>query len=147
MVSTRGYNPTIRGVRFGRSCGSNVIVSAMLSPNGTPGAILRGVLDGRLRLLVDNRIVFEYSNVLSRSKFRLDPHDVRAFLDFVEHEAEYVIAPPTAAQFDDPDDHPFYEVAVEGGANYLVTENGRHFPKNPIVSSPRHVLRVISARE
>lgn len=126
---------------------TNVIVSAMLNPNGTPGAILRGVLDGRLRLLVDNRVVFEYSDVLSRSKFRLEPHDVQAFLAFVEHEAEYVTAPPTDAQFDDPDDRPFYELAVNGGANYLVTGNTRHFPKNPIVCSPRHFLRVFSARE
>lgn len=126
---------------------TNVIVSAMLSPNGTPGAILRGVLDGQLRLLVDNRVVFEYSDVLRRPKFRLEPHDVQAFLDFVEHEAEYVTAPPTDAQFDDPDDRPFYEVAVNGGAGYLVTGNTRHFPKTPIICSPRHFLQVFSARE
>ena len=126
---------------------TNVVVSAMLNPNGAPGAILRGVLDGRLRLLVDNRIVFEYADVLSRPKFRLDPYDVHAFLDFIEHEAEYVTAPPVDAQFADPDDRPFYEVALGGGANYLVTGNTRHFPGNRIVSNPRHFLRVFSACE
>ena len=126
---------------------TNVVVSAMLNPNGPPAAILRGVLDGQLRLLVDNRIVFEYSDVLNRPKFRLEPHDVQTFLDFVEHEAEYVTAPPVEAPFDDPDDRPFYDVALSGAANHLVTGNSRHFPDHPVVSSPRHFLRVFSARE
>ncbi len=36
------------------------------------------------------RIVLEYADVLSRPEFRLDSDDVRAFLGFIEHEAEYV---------------------------------------------------------
>ena len=43
---------------------TNGVVSAKLNPNGAPGAILRGVLDERLRLVVDNRIVFEYADLL-----------------------------------------------------------------------------------
>jgi uncharacterized protein len=126
---------------------TTVVVSAMLNPNGTPGAILRGVLGGRFRLLVDNRIVFEYSDVLSRPKFRLDPNDIHAFLDFVEHEAEYVTAPPIDTRFDDPDDRPFYEVALSGEADYLITGNCKHFPENPVVCNPGHFLRVSSAHE
>ncbi len=124
---------------------TNVVVSAMLNPNGAPGAILRGVLDGRLSLLVDNRIVFEYSDVLLRPKFGFDLYDVQAFLDFVEHEAEYVNAPPIDARLDDPDDRPFYEVALAGGAEYLVTGNTRHFPENPVVTTPVNFLRAFPA--
>lgn len=124
---------------------TNVVVSAMLSPNGASAAILRAVLDGRLCLLVDNRIVFEYSDVLCRPTFRFDTSDVRAFLDFVEHEAEYVNALPTDAPFDDPDDRPFYEVALSGDADCLVTGNTRHFPEHPVVGAPTQFLARISA--
>lgn len=126
---------------------TNVVVSAMLNPNGAPGAILRAVLDGRLQLLVDNRIVFEYSDVLRRPKFLFDSYDVHAFLDFIEHGAEYVTVAPVDAQFDDPDDRPFYEVALGGDANYLITGNTGHFPENPVVRSPRLFLQVFSVCE
>jgi uncharacterized protein len=126
---------------------TTVLVSALLNPAGAPGSILRGVLDGQFVLLVDNRIMFEYSNVLRRPKFRFDPADVRAVLDFVEHEAEYVTAPPTNREFADPDDTPFYEVAIGGGANYLVTGNSQHFPEESLICSPSQFLLMQSARE
>ena len=37
------------------------------------------------------------------------------------------------AQFDDPVDRPFYEVALSGEADYLVPENNNHFLGNPVV--------------
>ena len=124
-----------------------VLISAMLKPDSAPGAVMRGVLDGRFRLLVDNRIVFEYSDVLARPKFRLNREDIRAFLDYVEHEAEYVTVPPVQAAVDDPDDLPFYEVAVGANAAYLVTGNSRHFPDGPIVKSPREFIQTAVAGE
>lgn len=126
---------------------TNVLVSAMLNPDGAPGAVIRGVLEGRFQLLVDNRIVFEYSDVLARPKFRLNPENVRAFLDYIEHEAEYATVPPVQADFDDPDDVAFYEVAVGANASYLVTGNSRHFPDNPIVKSPREFIQAVLAGE
>lgn len=126
---------------------TNVLVSAMLNPDGAPGAVIRGVLEGRLQLVVDNRIVFEYSDVLARPRFRLNRESVRTFLDYVEHEAEYATVPPLQADFDDPDDLPVYEVAVGASVPYLVTGNSRHFPSNPMVMSPREFIQTILAGE
>lgn len=121
---------------------TNVVVAAMLNPNGTPASILNGVFDGRLHLLVDNRIVFEYSDVLRRKKFHFDAHDVQAVIDFVRHEAEYVTALPVDGRFDDPDDRSFYEVALSGNADYLVTGNIRHFPESSMIRSPGQFVRL-----
>jgi putative PIN family toxin of toxin-antitoxin system len=126
---------------------TNVVVSAMLNPNGAAGSILNGVLDGYLRLLVDNRIVFEYSDVLQRKQFQFNPRDVRAIIDFVRHEAEWVAALPVQNRFEDPDDRVFYEVAVSGNADYLVTGNTQHFPERAMIRSPRQFLRIFFARE
>jgi putative PIN family toxin of toxin-antitoxin system len=48
---------------------TNVIVSALINPNGTPGRILASILNGKVKILYDNRIIFEYIDVLSRKDF------------------------------------------------------------------------------
>ena len=126
---------------------SNVLVSALLNPHGAPGSVLNGILDGRISLLADNRILFEYEDVLRRDKFRFDSEDVRALLDFLRAEAEYISASPVPDHFDDPDDLPFFEVAKAGQAQFLVTGNRRHYPDEEWVVSPQHFLGLYSARE
>ncbi len=102
---------------------TNVLVSALLSPEGPPAAIINATLDGTLTALVDNRILFEYEDVLQRERFGFNPQDVRAFLDFFRHESEYVSATPVQLTLNDPDDLPFYEVAKTAKADYLITGN------------------------
>jgi len=48
---------------------TNVIVSALINANGIPARILSLVLNGNIKILYDNRIIFEYINVLSMKKF------------------------------------------------------------------------------
>ena len=48
---------------------TNVIVSALINSNRMPGKILALVLGGRIKILYDNRIIFEYIDVLSRKNF------------------------------------------------------------------------------
>ena len=51
----------------------------LLNPHGPPGRILDLVLAGKLRLLLDDRVVDEYREVLLRPRFDFDPADVAAF--------------------------------------------------------------------
>ncbi|MCL2270854.1 MAG: putative toxin-antitoxin system toxin component, PIN family, partial [Treponema sp.] len=51
---------------------SNVIVSALLSPNGLPAKILNLILSGSVTIVYDNLILSEYINVLGREKFKID---------------------------------------------------------------------------
>lgn len=53
--------------------------------------------------------------------------DVRMVLEEIEGGGETVFAKPLAIELPDPDDLPFLEVAVAGGADDLVTGNDRHF--------------------
>lgn len=126
---------------------TNVLVSALLSPGGAPASILNAVLNGTISVLVDNRILFEYEDVLHRSKFGFESRDVRSLLEFLRHECEYVAAASTSSTLDDPADLPFYEVALSGNADYLVTGNLRHYPDEHWILSPGQFLRVLFARE
>ena len=48
---------------------TNVVVSGVLSPEGTPAQILSLVLSGRLKVCHDPRILLKYERVLLRAKF------------------------------------------------------------------------------
>ncbi len=123
---------------------TNVVVSAFLSPHGPPAQILYQLLQGDLRLLYDARIYEEYGAVLNRDEFDLPKEIIQQFLSNVQSEGQLVIARPLMHRLPDPDDEAFLEVAVEGGADALITGNLKHFPKsaaNPLlIISPRDFL-------
>lgn len=106
---------------------TNVLVSALPSPHGTPARILDLVISGAVVLLFDDRVLAEYRDVLARPKLRIAPAESAFLLDFIETEGVLVSAPPLPLDLPDPDDLPFVEVAVAAAAGALVTGNTRHF--------------------
>jgi predicted nucleic acid-binding protein len=84
---------------------------------------------------------------LNRPKFDFPPNYVAPVLEFFEHRGDYVTAPPVADQVPDPADLPFYEVAIAGMADYLVTGNGRHFPDRRFVVSPKDFISTLRGHE
>jgi uncharacterized protein len=126
---------------------TNVLVSGVLKPHSIPGSILNAILDERMTVLVDDRILFEYRDVLERPKFDFPPSYIESVLEFFEHRGDYVTAPPVPEQLLDPADLPFYEVAIAGVADFLVTGNGRHFPDRHFVVSPREFISVLRGHE
>jgi putative PIN family toxin of toxin-antitoxin system len=123
---------------------TNVLVSAVLKPESKPARILDLVLSGSATLLLDQRILYEYREVLLRPKFGLDAGLVDDFLAFLDRIAEFVPAAPLSRTIPDPDDLPFLEVAVTGQADYLVTGNVKDFGKPPqslAILTPEEFLR------
>ena len=113
---------------------TNVLVSGLLNPSGSPGRVLDLVMAAEVTLLYDDRILAEYREVLLRPRFGFDPSDVEALLDFLVSEGEQVVSAPLPIILPDPDDLPFLEVAVAGLVSALVTGNGQHFI--PVSPSP-----------
>lgn len=105
---------------------TNVVVSAMLYDASIPGQVLDLCVAAEVGLVVDDRILAEYRDVLARTQFKLDPALVAEFFVLVES-AEHVIARPLPIKLPDPSDVPFLEVAVAGGADALVTGNAKDF--------------------
>lgn len=127
---------------------TNVLVSALLTPYGPSARVLDAVLAGLLIPVFDDRILREYEEVLTRSRFGFKPQDVKALLDFFRSEGVAVVAPPLKAEFPDPDDVMFVEVAVAGAADAVVTGNKKHFLAEQCggitVMSPMELLSVLS---
>jgi putative PIN family toxin of toxin-antitoxin system len=115
---------------------SNVLVSAFLKPTGKPAKILRLVLQGDLDIVVNEPILTEYEEVLSRPKFDLPADKVQSILAFIR--ARAIRAPALLESFRLPDtsDEPFLEAALAVKADALVTGNRRHFPKRACKGQP-----------
>jgi uncharacterized protein len=124
---------------------TNVIVSGLLNPEGSPGRVVDLFLAREVDLLVDDRILAEYRAVLVRPKFGFDPVDISDFLDLIEADATKISATPLKLVLKDEADRPFLEVAVAADADFLVTGNTRHFQipsiRRSLVVTPAEFLR------
>ena len=107
---------------------TNVLVSGLLNPYGAPGRIVGMVAAGELAVCFDARIISEYRKVLIRSKFPFQPDEVAALLEQIHVSGEPAAPRPLAKPLPDSADEAFLEVAIDAGADYLVTGNPRHFP-------------------
>lgn len=129
---------------------TNVLVSGLWSPFGPPGKIVGLVAAGALPLLLEERILWEYREVLARREFGFDAGRVDSLLAQIEAAGEFVLAPPLAAPLPDPKDEAFLEVALAGSADFLVTGNLRHFParlrQGIAVVSPRGFVEALGRR-
>lgn len=119
---------------------TNVLVSALLSPAGTPAGILNLLLHDRLLVLHDPRILAEYRDVLARPKFSFTPELVDPLLAYIHYRGEPVAAEPLLLALPDEGDRKFLEVARTGQADFLITGNKTHFPVEPLVVSPGEFL-------
>lgn len=124
---------------------TNVIVSAVLSPHGTSSRVLDLLLDGEFTILFDDRIITEYRVVLSRKKFGFDTGVVDDLLNYFMAAGERIVPRITEFKVTDPDDLAFLETAISGRADFLITGNKKHFPKNVSnlkITSPDEFLKL-----
>ena len=115
---------------------TNVIISGILSPDGAPGKLLDAILDGLCQLVVTDRILAEYEDVLNRPKFRFPVSRIHPLLDVIRSRglfAPFALVKHTDA-LPDPDDVIFLEAAFSLNLP-IITGNARHFPKSAV----RHI--------
>ncbi|HUI87892.1 MAG TPA: putative toxin-antitoxin system toxin component, PIN family [Anaerolineales bacterium] len=125
---------------------TNVLVSGLLNPNGSPGKILDLIISNQIQLAYDDRILGEYEEVLSRPELHIRPFQAFAVIGHIELSGKYVIAESLSTdEYPDPDDIMFAEVLIASHANALVTGNLRHY--NPLVRRKMSVLSPIRLLE
>jgi putative PIN family toxin of toxin-antitoxin system len=119
---------------------TNVLVSALLSPKGRPAQILSLARKGTLVVCLNQAILDEYEDVLSRPlfiKFDVTTEERRFMLDTLKDRG-LLFDVPIASTFPMPDetDRVFYDVAKTAGA-FLITGNKKHFPKEATIFTPQ----------
>jgi putative PIN family toxin of toxin-antitoxin system len=110
---------------------TNVVVSAAIKPAGLEGLIVELVISRELVLFVSAELIAEYEMVFGRPKFaRINPARIGRLLHLLKDQATMVTPGDIVTESKDEPDNRFLECAEEADADYLVTGDKRHFPKN-----------------
>lgn len=128
---------------------TNVVVSALLKPQGLEDQVLRLGLAGKAHICISPAVLAEYTLVLSRPRFKLQPQEVTTALDKLR-QASTVVRPAFALNVcrHGPDNR-FLECAEAAASDYLVTGNTRDFPKkykDTKVVTARQFLELLASK-
>ncbi|MBR7064438.1 MAG: putative toxin-antitoxin system toxin component, PIN family [Treponema sp.] len=128
---------------------TNVLVSALITRNESSPTvqILRFLANGDIVPVYSDEILKEYSEVLRREKFKLPENIVIEILDDIVDNGLKVIdlAKVDEVMFD-PKDIVFYAVTLSAQDKnaFLVTGNGKHFPRKPFVVTPLELVEILT---
>lgn len=120
---------------------TNILVSALLQPEGLPAAALMLALSGEAQLCVSDAVFAEYDEVIRRPHLKRPRDVIEGTLQSIRKIGHWVKRSVRVEVCTDPDDNVFLECAQAAEADYLVTGNQRHSPKR------WKKTRVVSARE
>lgn len=126
---------------------TNVLVSAVLNPAGTPARVVEAARTQKLTAVLSPAVMAEYAGVLYRARFGFPPDWVASLLTDLDTLGLWLPdVPLTLPALPDPTDAPFIALAKTSGAA-IVTDNLRHFPPEcgvEVLTPGQAVERVIS---
>ena len=104
---------------------TNVVVSAFLSPTGTPAQILARWENQEFDLIISEPLLREYQRALNyervATRHRMTPGEVEEVIEGFRQFA-LLVEPTTALDLpEDPDDAKVLECAAQGSAEYVVS--------------------------
>lgn len=120
---------------------TNIVVSALLSPEGPIASILDLAALRQFRCYVSEPILAEYIDVLGRTYLGLNQRTTSRSVERLRRSAVIVEPSRQVRACLDVGDNKFLECALEARADYVVTGNVRHFPAR------FQDIRVVPARQ
>ena len=125
---------------------TNVVVSAMLRWDSVPGNVMDLVFSKVIIPVLNEDILREYREVLSRPKFHFTKDIIDPVIDNLMKNGVFVDEQRIDIDLPDPKDKVFYEVVMDARKredSYLVTGNIKHFPQAPFIVTPREMMDII----
>jgi len=104
---------------------TGVLVSALISRQGTTGAVLQALRDARFSAIYSIEMLVEIIDVLGREPFRTKYHieadDITVLINLVRLRGELVTPGRRIQACRDPNDDKFLEAALAGKADCVVS--------------------------
>ena len=108
---------------------TNVLVSAAIEPAGLQRTVFLIAISKPARLYVSHPILEEYGEVLARPELRIRKGLRLRLLQLIKNHSHTVVPTRQLEATTDPADNIFLECADAARADYLVTDNQKHFPR------------------
>ena len=127
---------------------TNVIVSSILKRDSNPGLIVDFVTAGIIIPLLNQEIINEYLEVLTRNKFNFDDFTIQSTINVIKSNAIYLKREQTIEDFIDKSDIVFFEIMMSARSTmdaYLVTGNIKHYPVRSYVVTPAQMIEIIES--
>lgn len=125
---------------------TNVIVSSMLKHNSIPGKIIDLIFEKSIVPLLNEEIIDEYYEVLSRNMFGFNKEVIDNTINEIKLSGIFLERKEALEAFIDSDDIVFYEIVMSARNTmdaYLITGNLKHYPVRNYVVTPREMLEII----
>ena len=119
---------------------TNILIRALIKPQGTVGPVLTRLRDGDYTLLYAEPLLDELMAKLAlpriRDKYHLADDDVETVLALILLRGESVMPQRRITACRDPKDNVVLEVAVAGEADYIVTGDNDLLVLHPFEDTP-----------
>ena len=119
---------------------TGVLVSGLISPQGTTGSVLKALRDGLFTVVYSSETMMEAVEVLGRDKFKLkyhiQPDDITALVNLIRLRGEAVYINQRVVECRDPKDDKFLEAALGGNADCIVSGDDDLLSMNPFRDIP-----------
>jgi len=126
---------------------TNVLVSAVLKPDGLQRTTFLLAITKPGRLYVSLPVLEEYAEVLSRPELSIRRGLRLQLLQLIKNHGHLVTPSRHIEVTNDPDDNIFVECADAARADFLITGNRKHFPaywKNTKIVTPREFVSLVA---
>ena len=105
-----------------------MFISGLLNPTGATARLIEMFRVGTITLIVSEEVLSEYSQVFLQFADVVPSDEIYSNLEMIYERSVWVDPSSNLNVCKQEDDNRFLEAAVEGGAEYLITKNTRHFP-------------------
>ena len=107
---------------------TNILISALISPSGTPNQIYSAWLAGSFTLITSERQLAEFKDVCSRPQIRkfIKSTEVGNFVNAIRKRAQILEGYESSDVSSDPDDNYLFGMAFTAGAQFIVSVDREH---------------------
>jgi uncharacterized protein len=126
---------------------TNIFLAGLLNADGGAAKIIRAFQDGEFELVVSHEVFDEYVRVIHLFDNDVPAHKSEELLELVFAKADKVRPAATRGLCSDADDEKFLSAALGGHAEFIVTKNKKHFPKDAASVKIANVREFLGAVE
>jgi len=125
---------------------TNVLIAAAKShkPDSSASRVVSLVFSGIIQPLVCDEILEEYEGILNLPVLGIPEEISTAILSKFKIDGINPGRTPSHEEHPDPTDQVFYEISLSVEDAYMVTNNKKHFPREPRVVTPTEMISLLT---